>query len=210
MPAQPFGTDDGVVGVLEHGDAVADADAQRAAAPAFADDHADDRRWQPGHFEHVLGDDLGLAAFLGADAGVGPGRVDQADDRQSEFGRQPHLGHRLAIAFRMRAAEVTRRSFLVGPALLMADDHDLELIELGKASANRAIVAEVLVAVQLDELVERQFEVVDRVGAILVTSDLDGLPRREMAVDVPCHIGNLAPQTPNLIFHRGRLVGGLL
>ena len=39
-----FGADDRVVGVLQHRDAVADADSQRTAAAAFADDDADDRR----------------------------------------------------------------------------------------------------------------------------------------------------------------------
>ncbi len=66
-----FGADDRVVGVFEHGHAVADADAQRAARAAFADHHADDRRGQPRHLEHRAGDDLGLAAFFGADARIG-------------------------------------------------------------------------------------------------------------------------------------------
>ena len=30
-------------------------------------------RGQPRHLEHRVGDDLGLAAFLGADARIGPG-----------------------------------------------------------------------------------------------------------------------------------------
>ena len=68
-----FRTDDRIVGVFQHADAVADADAQGAAGPPFPDDHADDRRLQPRHLQQVRGDELGLAAFLGADAGKAPG-----------------------------------------------------------------------------------------------------------------------------------------
>ncbi len=61
-----------VVGVLQDGDAVAHADAQRPAAAALADHHADDRRRQPATSPiRFDGDDLGLAALLGPDARIG-------------------------------------------------------------------------------------------------------------------------------------------
>ena len=52
------------------------------------------------------GDHLGLAALLGADARIGAGRVDEADDRQAVLGGQLHLGQRLAIALGMGTAEI--------------------------------------------------------------------------------------------------------
>ena len=79
---------------------------------AFADHDADDRRGQPRHLEHRVGDHLGLAALLGADARIGARRVDQADDRHVELGGQLHLGHGLAIALGMGAAEVAGVAFL--------------------------------------------------------------------------------------------------
>ena len=62
-----------------------------------------------GHLQQAGGDELGLAALLGADARIAPGRVDQADDRQLELGGQLHLVERLAIPLRM--AQPNRHSF---------------------------------------------------------------------------------------------------
>ena len=101
-----FGADDRVIGVFEDGDAVADAQSQRPARTAFADHHADDRRRQPRHQEHRLGNHLRLAALLGADARISPAGVDQTDDRHVELGGQPHLGHGLAVALGMGVAEI--------------------------------------------------------------------------------------------------------
>src|SRR3954462_13047702 len=81
-----LGADDRIIGVLQYGDAIADADAQRATGPAFADDDANNRSWQSRHVEHALRDDLSLAALFGADAGICTGGVDQANDRELVFG----------------------------------------------------------------------------------------------------------------------------
>jgi hypothetical protein len=51
--------------VLEHEEAVAEADAQAAAAPALADDDIDDGCPEGGDGLQVEGDRLGLAALLG-------------------------------------------------------------------------------------------------------------------------------------------------
>ena len=53
------------------------------------------------------------------------------------------------------------RSLSVVP-LLMADEHDAEVAQAGEAGADGAVVAEGPVAVQLDELVEDQVDVVER------------------------------------------------
>ena len=68
-----FRRDHGVDRILEHEDAVADGDRQRAAGAAFAGDGHDDGHGQARHFAQVAGDGLGLAALLGVDAGVGAG-----------------------------------------------------------------------------------------------------------------------------------------
>jgi hypothetical protein len=73
--------------VLQHQHPVAHADRQRPAGTALADDHADHRYPQPAHLEQIAGDGLALAAFLGADAGIGARRVDEGHHRQAGTAR---------------------------------------------------------------------------------------------------------------------------
>ena len=194
-----LGADHRVVGVLQDGDPVADADPQRAAAAAFADDHADDRRGQARHLIHVLGDHPGLPALLGADPGVGARRIDERDHRQSVLCRQPHLGHRLAVALGVRTAEEAGGPFLVRSSLLVTDHQDLVPVQLGKPGQDGPVVAEVPVAVQLEELLEDQRQVVGRVGAVLVPGNLDRLPGIQMIVDLLGHVGQFAAQSPDFV-----------
>ena len=70
------------------------------------------------------GDSLGLAALLRADAGIGAGGIDQGDDRQLEALGQVHQADRLAVAFRLRHAEVVLDAAFRVVALLVPDDHD--------------------------------------------------------------------------------------
>ena len=76
-----LGRDHRVDRVLQHQDPVGDAERERAARAALADDHGDDGRRQRRHLEDVARHRLGLAALLGAEAGVGARRVDERDDR---------------------------------------------------------------------------------------------------------------------------------
>jgi len=46
----------------------------------------------------------------------------------------------------------------------VADDENLEAIELGETGAQRAVVAVELISVQLDELVEEQIQIVGGIG----------------------------------------------
>ena len=202
-----LGADDRIVSVFEHGDAVADADSQGAARAALADHDADDRRAEPRHFQHRLGDDLGLAAFLGADAGIRAAGVDQANDGHVELGRQMHGSHRLAIALGVGVAVVAEVPFLERLAFLVSDDENLVGVEFCPARANRPIVAEGLVAMQLDELLENQFEVVGRHGAIGVPRDLDGFPRLQVGVDSPFRVGQFAAKEPDFVANLRRALG---
>ena len=76
-----FGTDDRIVGMIEHCDSVAQADPQGPARAPFADHDADDRCRDLAHAHQVFSDDRRLTALFGADSGIGPGRVDERDDR---------------------------------------------------------------------------------------------------------------------------------
>jgi hypothetical protein len=96
----------------------------------------------------LYGDGLGLAAFLGADAGVGAGRVDQRDDGQAELLGQLHLRHRLAVALRVGAAEVAGDLLLGVFALVVGDDEALVRADAAEAGDDGGVVAEAPVAVQ--------------------------------------------------------------
>ena len=127
-----------------------------------------------------------------------------------ELGGQLHLGHRLAIAFRMGAAEVAGVPLLERFAFLVAHDHDLVAVELGEAGADGPIVAEELVAVQLDELVEHQVQIVGGHGPVGMPGDLDRLPRLQLAVDLLLQIGQLAAKPADLVANIRRLRDGCL
>ena len=147
-----FGRDHRVGRVLQHQRDVADGDRERAARAAFADDGDDDRHAQPRHLVEVAADRLGLAALLGADAGIGAGRVDEREERQAELLGELHQPQRLAIALGPRHAEVAVDLLLGVAALLVADHHARDAVEAREAADDRGIVRERAVAVQLLEI----------------------------------------------------------
>ena len=78
------------------------------------------------------------------------------------------------------------------------------LIELGEAGEDRPVVAKAAVAVQFDELVEHQREIVRRVRPVLVAGDLHDLPRRQTGIDPSRRLRDLAPQQAQLFVLLGR------
>ncbi len=66
----------------------------------------------------------------------------------------------------------------------MADDRAALPLEGGEAGDDGRVVAEVAVAVELDEVLEDALEVVAEVGPVRVTAELHLLPDREVLVDV--------------------------
>ena len=77
-----------------------------------------------------------------------------------ELGGQPHAVERLAVPFGMGAAVEALEAFLGVVAFLMADEHDAKVAEPGEAGADGAVVADGAVAVQLDEFIEDQVDVI--------------------------------------------------
>ena len=61
------------------------------------------------------------------DAGISAGRIDQRNHRQIELLAELHQAQRLAITFRVRAAEIAHHIFL-GVAALLIRDHDAALL----------------------------------------------------------------------------------
>jgi hypothetical protein len=54
----------------------------------------------------------------------------------------------------------------------MTDHHHFVLVDFGEAGQDGAIIAKMFIAVQFDELVEGQVQIVAGVGTVLVTRDL--------------------------------------
>lgn len=177
-----FGGDDGVPGEFEHGDFVGYADAECAAGAAFAGDDGDDGCFEAGHFEEVSGDGFGLAAFFGADAGVGAGGVDEGDDGEAELFGEFHAAEGFAVALGVCEAEEALDFFFGVAAFVVADEHDFVAAEAGESAADGVVVAVVAVAVDLAELAADHFDVIFEEGALGVAGDLDGFPGGEVFV----------------------------
>ena len=203
----PLRTDDAVIREFQHRDAVADGDPDRAAASAFADDDRDNRRRQGRHLEHRFRDRLGDAAFLRRDAGIGARSVDETNNRKAEFRRHPHLRDRLAVPLRVRATEVALNAFFSVASLLVSDHHRFEFVEFRPTDANRSVVAERFVAVQLDELVEHEVDVIERLRTLRVPRDFDRFPSVEVRVNFFRQFGQSESQTLNFFANFRRIVG---
>ena len=91
---------------------------------------------------------------------------------------------RLAVAFRLRHAEVAHCAFFGVAALLVADDHAGLAVEARQAADDRQVVRIRAVAVQFVEVGEDLVHVVHRVWTLRVARDLRNLPWRELGVDV--------------------------
>src|SRR5579863_10070838 len=119
-----FGGDNAVISVLQHIDAIGDAEAERAAAAAFADHSGQDRNAEARHLAQVDGDGFGLAALLGVDAGIRAGGVEEGDNGPVEFGGEAHDAKSLAVSLRLGHAEVAVEFLLGVAAFLLADNDD--------------------------------------------------------------------------------------
>src|SRR5690606_41270340 len=133
--------DDAVDRVLEHEQAVTDAQCERTTASALADHGGHDRDVQARHLAQVARDGLRLPALLRADAGVGAGGVDERDDRTAELVRKLHEPECLAVPFGMRHSEVAPQVLLHVAALLVTDQHDGLAVQARPAAYDRLVVA---------------------------------------------------------------------
>ena len=179
-----FGTNDGIIGVFEHEDAVCDADTEGASGAALAYDDGNRGGSEGHHFPQVEGDGLGDMSFLGAHARVGPRSVDERDKGEPEFFAHTHEAKRLAIAFGVGAAEVSPEIFLSVTALLMADDGALVFADGGKPPGHGGVVPKQAVSVQFHEIRKRQLHVIQGEGTRRVARDLDSLPGGEFGVNL--------------------------
>jgi hypothetical protein len=150
-----------------------------------------------------------FTALLGTDAGVRAGRVDQRDDGQPELLGELHLEERLAVALRVRAAEVARQAFLGVTALLVADDEALDAPDAPEAGHDRRVVAVAAVAVQLAPVAADHLNVVEGLRALRVARHAHGLPRREAAVGLGQQAAARLVQRADLVGNGGRVGAAL-
>jgi hypothetical protein len=79
---------------------------------------------------------------------------DEAEHRHAELLGKVHQAHGLAVAFRVRHAEIVLQALLGGAALLVTHDHDRAATETRKAADDRLVIAEVPVAGEFLEILE--------------------------------------------------------
>src|SRR5262245_2911606 len=100
----------------------------------------------------------------------------------------------------MRAAEVTGAPLLVGSPLLVPHDQHFVPIEPREAGADGTVVTVPPVAVQLNELLKRQRQIIGCVRPVFMPCNLYGLPRGEVGVNLSRTLRPFAAKLAQLLF----------
>src|SRR5689334_10161759 len=179
-----FGRNHRIRRVLEHQRDIADGDGERPARAAFADDGDDDRSPQAGHLVQIAADRFGLAPLLRADPRIRAGRVDEAEQRETELLGELHQPQRLSIAFGTRHAEIAVDLFLGVAAFLMADHHARFSVETRESAHDCRVVRVRAITVELAEIGKQCADVIERVRPLWMTRHLRDLPGRQLGVDL--------------------------
>ena len=77
----------------------------------------------------------------------------------------------------MRHSEIAADIFVGVPAFLMTDDSDGTSIDGAETADDGFVVANTAIAMQLDEIIRDEFDVVQAVGAVRMSGQLNLLPR---------------------------------
>ena len=83
----------------------------------------------------------------------------------------------------------------------------LLVAQVGKPGDDRLVVADGPVAVELDEAVEDQLQVVAGLGTILMAGDPDGLPGVEVGEDRPLQVRQFPAHPADRVGRVGRGLG---
>src|SRR4029453_10708566 len=150
----PLGRDYRIYGVLQHQQAVADADRERAARAPFTDYGRYHGHTEPRHLEQVARDRLALVALLRPDPGIRARCIDQRDNWQPEALRSLHEPQRLTVSLRLGHAVVAAPAPLLCASLLMPDQHPRSSLEPRWTTYDRQVVGIHPVAVHLLEVIE--------------------------------------------------------
>ncbi len=129
-----------------------------------------------------------MSAFFSAESWVGAGGINEGDDGESEFFGFAHFGEGFSVAFGVGASEVTREFFLGGLSLLVSDDEALSVSDSSESGDECGVVCEGAVAVEFAEVAGDVLDVVAGLRAVGVTRNTDGVPGREVGVDILEHL----------------------
>ena len=121
-----------------------------------------------------------------------------------------HEPERLAVAFRARHAEIAPHVVVDVLPLAVTDQHHLHAVERREPADEGGVVAEVAVAVQLEEVGEDEGDVVGEDRSLGMPRDLDGLHRRQVLVDLLHALAALGLEPGDLGGHRVALLRGVL
>jgi len=113
---------------------------------------------------------------IGDHARVRARSVDKGDQREAVPVGQLHDPHGLSVALWIGHAEVPLRPLLDVASLLVADQGDRPAVEAAEAGDERLVVCAPAVAVELDEVLQHPFDVVQRVRPVGMARQLDGAP----------------------------------
>ena len=178
-----FRRDHAVDRVFQHQHPIGSGDGDGAARTAFADDDGDVRHPKRQASVGGTGDRLGLTTFLGADAGIGAGGVDQRQHRKAETVRHLHQPHRLAVAFGPGHAEIMLEPGFSGRALFLAEDADAFAAKPAEPADQRLVLAELAVACQRREFGDQRIDVIDAMRPLRVPRHLRLLPGRQRRIE---------------------------
>src|ERR1044072_561355 len=173
-------TEPRVTRVLEHHHLIADADRECSSRSTFADHSHDDRHLDLCHLAQVVRDGFGLPAFFRVDSRIRARSVDEGEDRTSKLLTKLHHAQRLSITFGLGHAEVSITALLRVATLLMTDDYHGQAVKSRQPTPARRIFRKSLVAMKLDKVFKQTLDEIERVRAILMTSELHALKRRSL------------------------------
>ena len=132
---------------------------------------------KPSHFAQIARDGFCLAAFLGCDAGIGTGEIDERENGPIEFFGNLHGPQRFTVAFRIGHAEIAAYLLLGSPPFQVADSHHFFAVEAGHAASHGEIVAEGAVTVDLRKVGKDALDEIHGVGPLRVTREFSLNPR---------------------------------
>ena len=88
------------------------------------------------------------------------------------------------IPLGVRHAEIRFLAFFEVASLILGDYDGAKIVQARKTGQNRSVVSIKLVAVKFDKFVEDHIDIVDPLGSIRMTRDLDGFPRGKIGVNL--------------------------
>ena len=170
--------------MLEHQQTVGNTDAKGSTGAAFADHRRDDGHPQPEHLTQIHGDGFTLPLLLSLKPCIGPGGVDEAQDREAEAIRMLHQPHGFAVSAWSGHAEVACNVLLGVTPLLMADQQHGLVPKTTDSAHQSLIVVATTITMQFDPVVAEHLNEIQGAGTMRVAGYLNLLSRGQPLEDL--------------------------